>query len=261
MENTAYTVVQRRDHGPVTLALIERFRRVAVACEGLVRGLPQTRCAGWLVFRIRVVSGVERNVAEERPTLVSFDELTRRIGKNKGAVAVGLCRLGVAVEVVTTVVNISVIIAVSGDIAEILIEAPIRGSAAAGKAEVPFAEAAADISCFGEIARQDHLGVRQRDLLKFVNLPELFVQTIAQRMPTGEQGTARRHAGRRGNVEVGAADSFGSEPVDPRRLSHLIAIASQITIADIIEEHDHDVRSFDIVGGVADIGQQQSGKA
>ena len=109
---------------------------------------------------------VEWNVAEERPVLVPLDEIARSIGKDVRAVAFGFRRLGVAIKVIAAVVNIRVVVAVSGNVAEVFIETAIGGPAAFDESEVPFAEAPADVSGLGEIARQDLLRVRQRNLFE-----------------------------------------------------------------------------------------------
>ncbi len=75
----------------------------------------------------------------------------------------------------------------------------------------------------------------------FVDLPELFVQTVANAMSAGEQGPARRHTGRRTDIEICAANALASEPVDSRRLDNLVAVAAEIAVADIVDKHQYDV--------------------
>jgi len=136
------------------------------------------------------VGRIERQIAEERPILVPLDEPARFVGKDERAVALGLGGLGVAVEIVAAVVDVRVVVAVAGDVAEVLVEAAVRRPAAGHEAQVPLAEAAGRISGLGQIAWQDDLALRQADLLELVDLPDLLVQAVAERMPAGEQGPA-----------------------------------------------------------------------
>ena len=135
-------VVQGREHRVVALSFVARIGIVAVAGKGIIRGLPITGRMGRLVFGIGVVGGIEGDIAEEGTAPVAFDELTGRICKDEGTVAPGFSRFGVAIEVVAPVVEVGVVVAVAGDVAEVLVKAPIRGSAACDKAEIPFAKAA-----------------------------------------------------------------------------------------------------------------------
>jgi len=52
-----------------------------------------------------------------------------------------------------------------------------------------------------------------------------------------------------------------TQPVDPWRFHRLIAITSQITVADVIEKHDYDVRFLDSASRVAEMGRDKTHKA
>jgi hypothetical protein len=89
----------------------------------------------------------------------------------------------------------------------------------------------------------------QSDLITRIGLPYLFVQPVADRMPTRKQSASRGHARRRSNIEISATNAFGGEVVDAGRFHLPIAITTQIAISDIVEKHQYDIRFFVGISG------------
>ena len=144
-------IVQGREHGTITLPLVTCLRAVPVAGKGVVRRLPDAWRARRFVLGIGKVSRIEGDVAEKAATPILSDEFTCGLCKNIGTIPLRPSRFSVAIEVVATIVDVGVIITVAGDVTEVLIESPVRGSATRREAEIPFAKTPADISCLGEI--------------------------------------------------------------------------------------------------------------
>ena len=112
----------------VTVRGIAVLGVVAVLTEELGRCLPKSILAGSLVFGVWDVSGVERDVCEEG--LVGLgtaaNEVAGGVSGEIGAVALGLDGLGPAVKIVTVVVAVGVVVAVSRDVTEEFVEAMLN---------------------------------------------------------------------------------------------------------------------------------------
>ena len=108
------------------------------------------------------MGGVERDVCEEG--LVGLgaaaNEVAGGVSGEIGAVALGLDGLGPAVKIVTVVVAVGVVVAVSRDVTEEFVEAAIGGTAAGGEADVPLAEAGGGVVGLFEILGEDFFVVR-----------------------------------------------------------------------------------------------------
>ncbi|GAA0000873.1 hypothetical protein BRDID11002_08730 [Bradyrhizobium diazoefficiens] len=116
------------------------------------------------------------------------------------------------------------------------------GAALGQRGDVPLADHVVAIA-----VHPQHLGERPRlarDLAAIAGIAgiEIGKAPDADRMVVapGEQRRTRRRAHRRG-VEAGIAQALRSEPVDGRRLDGR-SVAAEIGEADIVEQHDEDVR-------------------
>ena len=121
-------------------------RIVTVRIEELRRSLPAERLARCLVLGIRVVRRVERHVHEERAGCVAVDKVDRCVGEDVCGVARELARFGANAHVQPPVVDVRVVVAVTGYAANVLVESPVRGAAALGESDVPLSESSGRVT-------------------------------------------------------------------------------------------------------------------
>ena len=116
------------------------------------------------------------------------------------------------------------------------------GAAFGQRRDVPFADHVVAIAVRPQHFRQRARLARDLAAISRVAAVEIGEAADADRMMVapGKQRRARRRT-HRGGVEARIAQAFGGEPVDGRRLDRR-AVAAEIGKADIVEQHDEDVR-------------------
>ncbi|MNZ40180.1 hypothetical protein D3C78_576880 [compost metagenome] len=121
------------------------------------------------------------------------------------------------------------------------IEALVGGEARFAAAQVPLAPDPGGISLPGQQLREGDLPQRQTIRRIAVGYP---VGSGADRETPGHQRRTGRSALRL-DVEIGQAHAFGGQLVDARRFGtaqHTAAIGSQFAVAEVVVQHDDDVR-------------------
>ena len=197
------------------------------------------RVVGDLVGRVGCVVG---EVEEERVAAMALDELQRFLGdqfrcvRDVGAVVLGeLDALVVAPQVRRPVV---VRVAVGG-VAEVVIEALlIRVARAVGGvwSESPLADHPGRVP-----AGPHHLGHGHVIGCESGRRVEIGPDRRVTHVLAGQQRRPRRRADAVG-VRLGEAHTLRSEVVDHRRLDHLLAIASELTPSQVVEQDDDHIR-------------------
>ena len=203
---------------------------------------------------VRRMAGAERDPGQPRNIgpigMVIADEADRLVDQVLGQmIAVGVRAGRIDVRVVRDELGRVLVGLGIEEAVEAVEAAPQRpavertgGPALGQRRDVPFADHVVAIAVHAQ-----HLGERARlarDLAAVAGIAgiEIGEAADADRMviAPGEQCGARRRA-HRGGVEAGVAQTFRGEPVDGRRLDAR-AVAAEIGEADIVEQHDEDVR-------------------
>jgi hypothetical protein len=64
------------------------------------------------------------------------------------------------------------------------------------------------------------------------------------------QSTSRRRTNGSGRVEIREPDSFGRQPINPRRLGEIVAVAPDILPAHVVNKNEYDVGAIGSIGSV-----------
>ena len=109
--------------------------------------------------------------------------------------------------------------------------------------EVPLADREGGVAVAHEDLGQEAVLVRDRGVVAGEAGGELddAGHAVAVVVAPGEQARPRRRA-QRGGVEVRVAVPLAGEPVEARR-GDVGAVAAELRVADVVEQHDHDVRA------------------
>ena len=73
-------------------------------------------------------------------------------------------------------------------------------------------------------------------------------QAGPRRIEAGEEGAAGRRAQRGGHAEVREADALRGQPIQVGRLNLFLAVAAQVTVAEVVSQNEDDVRRRCFVG-------------
>src|SRR5688572_9515576 len=115
--------------------------------------------------------------------------------------------------------------------------------------EVPLADVCGGITAFFQRGRYRDLFAREtagRIGKQDISLAE---HSVANRIAAGEQRGAAGGTYRGRGVEIGEAQSLARHSVEVRRANGGRAVTAEITVAEIIDEDDDDVRWSFGVGG------------
>ena len=183
--------------------------------------------------------GVGRQVREERPVPIGFDEPHRAVEPDVGAVArvlLGLAVVPVGVVEVVVAPEVRRLADAAAAVDQDLLESAILRPEGVVVAEVPFAEDARAVAPRREDIRHRHLvAAEQRPAQDRV--PDARAVAVAP----GHQRGPRRRAGR-AHVEIRQADALAMQRVDVRRAEDRIAVAAQVAVALVVGDHQNDVR-------------------
>jgi hypothetical protein len=91
--------------------------------------------------------------------------------------------------------------------------------------------------------------------------PQCALDADADVVTAGEQRRAGRGANGLGDVEIGELDSLLREAVDVGRGRALGAVAGEVAVAHVVDEHDDDVGRTIVSRGAADVRQGEDDDA
>ena len=233
VEHASDAVVERSHHGG------EDLDRTAVR---------RRRPVGELLFLERRLPGpVRRRVVErqiERASTVPFDEVARPVGEDMGEIPPPRRDfLAVEREIAPVLVPVAEVRRAGALQPEELVKARFQRPEARRLAAVPLAEEARPVASAREQPRQRGKFRLEPEGIAVDPVQERLGEPgrVARRVAPGQQGDARRRAGRRAGVAVGEANALGGEPVDVRGDVVGPAAAGEISPSEVVGEHEDDV--------------------
>ena len=134
--------------------------------------------------------GIKWHVCQKRSLAMTLNEVASRVGKQVRAVAVDVNRLRPVIEIFLPIVDVGVIVDVARPAAKELVESPIGGAAALGKADIPLSKATGRVARRLQKLRQDCLRMRQPHACPVLITAELMSESVAQRVASREKRAA-----------------------------------------------------------------------
>jgi hypothetical protein len=188
------------------------------------------------------VDSIHRHIGEPGSIAVAGDEVDGGIGKNiRGVLAGQIHRFRAATHVHFAAIGVLEVMDVARAKTEELVEAAFCGTTAGGKPDVPLAETAGRIARRFQVLGNQTFVMCQPDAVPVFLAYQLVHQSVAPRIPSGQQRAARGRAAGGDHIEIRTASPFRGKPVQVGSQHIRVSVTAKVAVPQVVHVDQQDV--------------------